>query len=337
MSQAGVIAFHNTVIKSAHYPERFQASTAVSITSPTPKKHQFTTTTKQSSRAARRIARFRWFPLLFVQLVAVVCFTATTAFSTTFPLKSSGSNSNSNTYNTINKNGLPSKKQQALAEGGSNVDVLEETNNQNNNDTKPLLPLHEENSKPVATCATNSILPIEPQEKNDKDKEPLNDTEDDDTKDGDNNMSTVPDDQKFKGRIQSSMRTVQNWETVEWLQDCRQDVIPWEELRNATGKYSRPDEDRLLAGDDSNALFLQRLCRWFPKFMTWVNAPPCVKCGCKECEMKTVRGPETEEEKEGNAKRVEGMYLLLCLPPASRHALFMLTTYSFCYSSLLLP
>jgi hypothetical protein len=40
--------------------------------------------------------------------------------------------------------------------------------------------------------------------------------------------------------------------------------------------------------------------------MNWVNTPPCAVCGCKECEMKTVRGPETPEEKDGQAKRVEG-------------------------------
>ena len=73
--------------------------------------------------------------------------------------------------------------------------------------------------------------------------------------------------------------------------------------KEESSPYSKP-QDRLFV--QSNALFLQRLCRWFPTVMSWVNAPPCVKCGCKECEMKTVRGPETEEEKEGGAKRVEG-------------------------------
>jgi hypothetical protein len=110
-------------------------------------------------------------------------------------------------------------------------------------------------------------------------------------------------DQKFLERVQSSINTVQNWETdVQLLKECRT-VIPWDDLRNATGPYSNRKDDRLLQG---NALFLQRLCRWFPKFMSWVNTPPCQVCGHKECEMKTVRSPETEEEKEGEAKRVEG-------------------------------
>jgi hypothetical protein len=113
-------------------------------------------------------------------------------------------------------------------------------------------------------------------------------------------------DQKFLERIQNSLKTVQNWDSdTKLFEKVRANVIPWDDLRNNTGPYSKP-EDRLFV--QSNALFLQRLSRWFPSFMSWVNAPPCVKCGCKECEMKTVRGPETEEEKEGGAKRVEGAF-----------------------------
>jgi hypothetical protein len=127
--------------------------------------------------------------------------------------------------------------------------------------------------------------------------------------DDNNNKMTIPglseEDQKFLDRVQSSLRTVQNWDaSTELFQECRTQ-IPWKDLNNATGPYSNPEQDRLLQGN-ANALFLQRLCRWFPKFMSWVNTPPCQVCGCKECEMKTVRGPETEEEKEGQARRVEG-------------------------------
>jgi hypothetical protein len=124
-----------------------------------------------------------------------------------------------------------------------------------------------------------------------------------------NDKMTIPglsdEDQKFLDRIQSSLRTVQNWDaSIVLLEDCRSQ-IPWKDLNNATGLYSNPEQDRLLQGN-ANALFLQRLCRWFPKFMSWVNTPPCQVCGHKECEFKTVRGPETEEEKEGQARRVEG-------------------------------
>ena len=119
-------------------------------------------------------------------------------------------------------------------------------------------------------------------------------------------------DQKFLERVQNSLKTVQNWDAdTKLFEKVRNEVIPWDDLRNHTGPYSQPS-DRLFV--QSNALFLQRLCRWFPTVMSWVNAPPCAKCGCKECEMKTVRGPETEEEKEGSAKRVEGelFFVVLC-------------------------
>jgi hypothetical protein len=141
-------------------------------------------------------------------------------------------------------------------------------------------------------------------------------------------------DQKFLDRVQASARTVQNWDAdQELLEKCRA-VIPWEELlgessntksngRTNSGKaeeeskYCNSETDRLLrassgnvvGGADSNALFLQRLCRWFQDYMSWVNAPPCKVCGCTECEMKTVRGPETPEEIEGEAKRVEGEWM----------------------------
>jgi hypothetical protein len=111
------------------------------------------------------------------------------------------------------------------------------------------------------------------------------------------------DDKKFLERVQSSVKTVLQWEEdVELLKACRSQ-IPWNELADPQGPYSNLPHDRLLQGD---ALFLQRLCRWFQKFMNWVNTPPCQACGCTDCEFKTVRGPETEEEKEGGAKRVEG-------------------------------
>lgn len=145
----------------------------------------------------------------------------------------------------------------------------------------------------------------------------LNHSSIDNAKGDDDNKMTIPglseEDQKFLDRIQSSLRTVQNWDaSTELFQECRSQV-PWKILNNATGLYSNPEQDRLLKGN-ANALFLQRLCRWFPKFMSWVNSPPCKVCGYTECEMKTVRGPETEEEKEGHARRVEGEDFIHLLP-----------------------
>lgn len=110
-------------------------------------------------------------------------------------------------------------------------------------------------------------------------------------------------DKKFIDRIQSSIQTVMTWEKdIELIKKCR-DEIPWDTLSDPTGPFSDPIKDNNLQG---NLLFLQRLCRWFKSYMTWVNAPPCHVCGHEEVEFQVVRGPETDEEKEGAARRVEG-------------------------------
>ena len=55
-----------------------------------------------------------------------------------------------------------------------------------------------------------------------------------------------------------------------------------------------------------NAGFLQRLARFFQRdFMTWVNQPPCAACQGKNVKYQCTRGPETSEEKQGGASRVE--------------------------------
>jgi hypothetical protein len=106
----------------------------------------------------------------------------------------------------------------------------------------------------------------------------------------------------FQRRLQSTVQTVKAWDAdVDLIQKCRSQ-IPWDELRDRDGMYSKT-EDRLLQG---NALLLQRLSRWFQKSMTWVNSPPCTQCGNTNCEGKGSRGPETDEEKNGQASRVEG-------------------------------
>jgi hypothetical protein len=112
------------------------------------------------------------------------------------------------------------------------------------------------------------------------------------------------DDQQFLKRISGSLDMVTDWESdVELFKDIRS-KIPWEELRDPSGAYSKSEEDRLLSSE--NAVCVQRLARWFQKTMTWVNNPPCKDCGSTETTAKATRGPETEEEKEGKAGRVEG-------------------------------
>lgn len=47
--------------------------------------------------------------------------------------------------------------------------------------------------------------------------------------------------------------------------------------------------------------------------MTWVNQPPCSKCGNEEnMESRTTRGAETQEEREGGATRVETYFCPKC-------------------------
>lgn len=251
------------------------------------------------SHGSRRHPTWTRFRCGFTFLVGV-CFTATTAFSTTYPLRSTNNN------HIINTHGLPSKQTSSSSSHEGGVTSSAATAKSQVLDDKKTTKTHlstilDRDLLPKPTGSTNLIPPPVKKKKDTDEKVQTNDTVEEEKEE--EKMQTA-DDQKFKERIQSSMRTVQSWENVEWLQECRT-VIPWDDLRNNTGPWSNPDQDRLMA-NDANALFLQRLCRWFPKFMTWVNAPPCVKCGCKECEMKAVRGPETEEEKEGSAKRVEG-------------------------------
>ena len=113
------------------------------------------------------------------------------------------------------------------------------------------------------------------------------------------------DDRKFMTRILKTIETVQAWDDdPTLLQECRWQ-IPWDELRGEgeSSPYIRHEEDYHLSG---NALLLQRLCRYFKQTMTWINSPECVNCGNKQCTYNTTRGPETQEEREGNASRVEG-------------------------------
>jgi peptide-N4-(N-acetyl-beta-glucosaminyl)asparagine amidase len=82
------------------------------------------------------------------------------------------------------------------------------------------------------------------------------------------------------------------------LAECRAQ-IPFQEINN---NYAR-DDDILYRG---NALFLKHLTLYFKEnVMTWVNQPPCQNCGNQTMESRQTRGPQTQEELDGGASRVE--------------------------------
>jgi peptide-N4-(N-acetyl-beta-glucosaminyl)asparagine amidase len=119
--------------------------------------------------------------------------------------------------------------------------------------------------------------------------------------------TTAPDDQdrQFSGRVQAAIATVDAWDADPSLLDECRAQIPFQDIANHTR-----DDDVLYRG---NALFLKQLTLYFKeKVMTWVNNPPCGKCGNKETTSRTSRGPTTPEENEGGASRVEVYYCPTC-------------------------
>lgn len=90
-------------------------------------------------------------------------------------------------------------------------------------------------------------------------------------------------------------------------------ILPWDDLRNETGPYAEHPTD-LLRYDNPNIRFVQRLARYFQRdFMTWVNQPPCTVCGNQGgLRLHTTRGPETAEEVNGSASRVEVYHCDAC-------------------------
>ena len=121
--------------------------------------------------------------------------------------------------------------------------------------------------------------------------------------------SSAEDDQdrRFLGRIESAVATVQAWDAdASLLAECRS-LIP---LNDVCQNYKK-DDDILYTG---NALFLKYFTLWFKQeVMNWINQPPCEKCsGGDEMELRTTRGPETPEERQGEASRVEVYYCRTC-------------------------
>ena len=115
----------------------------------------------------------------------------------------------------------------------------------------------------------------------------------------------------FKSRISSGFATVQGWEKDQSLLDEVRASIPLDELMPDRAGSARQEEKSPYANDDDSEyeeddLLLKRLALYFQRdVMTWVNQPPCVQCGNADTQSAGTRGPESADEREGGAARVE--------------------------------
>ena len=142
-------------------------------------------------------------------------------------------------------------------------------------------------------------------------------------------------------RIESAIRTAKQWESDKSLLTEIRTSIPFEDLvpelcvpikdrcqsffhgnhesKNEDGDAVVKLRESLTRNDDTNYegddLLLKRLTLYFKReIMTWVNAPPCINPNCsgnedgKKMKNEGVRGPQTEEEKNGQATRVESKW-----------------------------
>ena len=133
------------------------------------------------------------------------------------------------------------------------------------------------------------------------------------------------------------VQTVKAWEeSVETMERIRAQV-PWSQLRGTASNvpdYQTADAQRLvelqqLFGPSSSSaetvIFVQRLARYFQQdVMTWVNQPACSNPDCpsnttnnnyKREDFMVPQGsrpPETQEERQGRASRVEVYRCTLC-------------------------
>jgi thiol-disulfide isomerase/thioredoxin len=99
---------------------------------------------------------------------------------------------------------------------------------------------------------------------------------------------------RFLARVESAVQTAKAWDAdTQLLAKCRA-MIPTFPLDDDCSHLVSP-----------NARYLLGLARYFKSQMTWVNNPPCEHCALTETSLQTVRGPETVEEREGDASRVE--------------------------------
>ena len=146
-------------------------------------------------------------------------------------------------------------------------------------------------------------------------------------------------------RIESAIHTAKQWESDASLLAEIRGSIPFEDLvpEQHTVKLrcdaflgvqnvERTDEDAktklresLTRDDDVNYegddLLLKRLTLFFKnEVMKWVNSPPCTNLDCtgnedgKQMKSNGVRGPISDEEKWGQASRVESEFVLFLTP-----------------------
>lgn len=110
-------------------------------------------------------------------------------------------------------------------------------------------------------------------------------------------------DVQFQRRVQSGIQTVKKWQNLpqSFLTEIRNSIL-LQELMSPSSKYHRKDDDLWKDKDDK---LLKRLTLYFQKEMTWMNQPKCDNCGFDKTVSVGMRGPESEEEKSGEATRVE--------------------------------
>lgn len=113
-------------------------------------------------------------------------------------------------------------------------------------------------------------------------------------------------DRVFLARVESAIATAKAWDAdPTLLAECRA-LIPFDEI----SKNFARDDDILYR---RNALFLKHLALYFKEnVMTWVNKPPCERCGNENMDPRQTRGPQTQEEREGAASRVEVYFCSSC-------------------------
>lgn len=104
------------------------------------------------------------------------------------------------------------------------------------------------------------------------------------------------------GRLESTLARVQMYERQE-LQDAALQCIPVSTLHDRV----RAESAALApASPEYEDELLRQLVHWFKReFFTWMNAPACSVCRAPDTQLVQTDGPQTPEEVQGEAGRVE--------------------------------